>query len=50
MTETTAPANGVRGNDADPVENNPFTVTSIVGCADIVGARTTAPSPAARCR
>ena len=38
VTEATGPANGVRGNDADPVEGDPITVTSIVGCAD-----TTAP-------
>ena len=36
VTETTATGTGVRGNDADhPAENDPFTVTSIVGCADI---------------
>ena len=37
VTEATATGTGVRGNDADhPAENDPFTVTSIVGCADIV--------------
>jgi hypothetical protein len=27
---------GVRNNDSDPVEGDPFTVTSIVGCGDVV--------------
>ena len=33
--ETTGPGTGARANDSDPVENDPFTVTSIVGCADV---------------
>jgi hypothetical protein len=37
VVKTTGSSNGVRLNDADnPNENNPFTVTSIVGCGDIV--------------
>ncbi len=36
VAEATGPGTGVRGNDSDPVENDPFAVTSIVGCGDIV--------------
>jgi VCBS repeat-containing protein len=35
VAETTVGAIGVRGNDSDPVENDPFTVTAIVGCVDL---------------
>jgi hypothetical protein len=37
VPDTTTNSNGVASNDSDlAVENNPFTVTSIVGCADLV--------------
>jgi hypothetical protein len=37
VTTTTAGTNGALNNDSDnPAENNPITVTSIVGCGDLV--------------
>ena len=36
VTDTTPSGKGVAGNDADTIEGDPFTVTGIVGCGDVV--------------
>ncbi|MBL8244599.1 MAG: hypothetical protein JNL89_10425 [Rhodanobacteraceae bacterium] len=36
IAASTGSATGVRHNDSDPVESDPFAVTGIVGCGDVV--------------